>query len=124
MDKVLIRGLTLDASIGVFEWEKQVRQPLVFDLELGWDIAQAAATDDLAYALNYQAVAEYVEQLINEQHYQLLETLLDTLARRLMAEFCIPWLSIRVEKPAVVPQAKAVGLMVERGIPLASEAGR
>lgn len=124
MDKVLIRGLTLDASIGVFEWEKQVRQPLVFDLELGWDIAQAAATDDLAYALNYQAVAEYVEQLINEQHYQLLETLLDTLARRLMAEFCIPWLSIRVEKPAVVPQAKAVGLMIERGTPLASGAGR
>lgn len=115
MDKVLIRGLTLDASIGVFDWEKQIIQPLVFDLELGWDISKAAATDDLSHALNYQAVAEYVEAVIDEGHYQLLETLLEQLAQRLMSEFSIPWLRIAVEKPAVVPQARAVGLVIERG---------
>jgi len=117
MDKVVIRGLTLDASIGVFDWEKQILQPLVLDLELGWDIKKSAATDDLAYALNYQAVAEYVEAVLNERHYQLLETLLEQLAHRLMAEFSIPWLRIAVEKPAVVPQARAVGLVIERGEP-------
>ena len=52
MDKVFIRGLTVETIIGVFEWEKQVQQPLIFDLEMDWDITQAAATDDLAYALN------------------------------------------------------------------------
>lgn len=115
MDKVLIRGLALDASIGVFEWEKQILQPLVFDLDLGWDIKEAAATDDLVHALNYQAVAEYVEKVVNERHFQLLETLLEQLAQRLMREFSIPWLRIAVEKPAVVPQARAVGLVIERG---------
>ena len=115
MDKVLIRGLKLDASIGVFAWEKEILQPLVFDLELGWDIQKAAATDDLAYALNYQAVAEFVEAILAEPHYQLLETLLETLAQRIMAEFSVPCLRIQVEKPAVVPQARAVGLAIERG---------
>lgn len=115
MDKVFIRGLAVDAVIGVFEWEKQVRQPLVFDLEMAWDIRQAARTDDLAFALNYQAVTEFVETFVREQHFQLLESLLERLAEQLLATFGMPWLRITVEKPAVVPQARAVGLIIERG---------
>ncbi|WP_028294976.1 dihydroneopterin aldolase [Oceanobacter kriegii] len=115
MDKVFIEGLKVDAVIGVFDWEKQVRQPLVFDLEMAWDIRQAAATDDLAFALNYAAVTEYVENFVRAQHFQLLESLIERLADELIKEFGMPWLSIRVEKPAVVPQARAVGLKIERG---------
>lgn len=115
MDKVFIRELKVDAVIGVYDWEKQVRQPLVFDLEMAWDIRMAAATDDLMHALNYQAVTEFIEQFVREQHFQLLESLLERLAAALRKEFGMPWLSIRVEKPAVVPQARAVGLYIERG---------
>ncbi len=115
MDKVFIEGLKVDAVIGVFDWEKQVRQPLVFDLEMAWDIRQAAATDDLAFALNYAAVTEYVENFVRAQHFQLLESLIERLTDELIKEFGMPWLSIRVEKPAVVPQARAVGLKIERG---------
>ena len=115
MDKVFIRDLKVDAVIGVYDWEKQVRQPLVFDLEMAWDIRMAAATDDLMHALNYQAVTEFIEQFVREQHFQLLESLLERLAAALRKEFGMPWLSIRVEKPAVVPQARAVGLYIERG---------
>lgn len=116
MDKVFIRGLAVDAVIGVFDWEKQVRQPLVFDFEMAWDIRQAARTDDLAFALNYQAVTEAVEQFVREQHFQLLESLLERLAEHLLQTFGMPWLRISVEKPAVVPQARAVGLCIERGV--------
>ncbi|MCY0963880.1 dihydroneopterin aldolase [Parathalassolituus penaei] len=116
MDKVFIHGLAVDAVIGVFEWEKQVRQPLVFDLDMAWDIRQAARTDDLAFALNYQAVTEAVEQFVREQHFQLLESLLERLSEHLLQTFGMPWLRIRVEKPAVVPQARAVGLCIERGV--------
>lgn len=115
MDKVFIRGLKIDAVIGVFEWEKQVRQPLIFDLEMAWDIAQAAATDNLDFALNYQAVTEHIEAFVTQHQFQLLETLLEQLANELRQTFNIPWLSITVEKPAVVPQARAVGLYIERG---------
>jgi len=71
MDKVFIRGLKVDAVIGVYDWEKQVRQPLIFDLEMAWDIRLAAATDDLMHALNYQAVTEFIERFVREQHFQL-----------------------------------------------------
>ena len=103
MDKVFIRGLKVDAVIGVYDWEKQVRQPLIFDLEMAWDIRLAAATDDLMHALNYQAVTEFIERFVREQHFQLLESLLERLAEALRKEFGMPWLGIQVEKPAVVP---------------------
>ncbi len=115
MDKVFIRGLQVDAVIGVYDWEKQVRQPLVFDLDMAWDIRIAAATDDLMHALDYHAVTLFIERFVREQHFQLLESLLERLAEELLKEFGMPWLSIRVEKPAVVPQARAVGLYIERG---------
>ncbi len=115
MDKVFIRGLKVDAVIGVYDWEKQVRQPLVFDLEMAWDIGMAAATDDLTHALNYQAVTEFIEGFVAEKHFQLLESLIEHLADVLRSEFGIPWLRLQVEKPAVVPQARAVGLCIERG---------
>lgn len=115
MDKVLIKGLRVDAIIGVFDWEKQVRQPLIFDLEMAWDIRMAAATDDLTHALNYQSVSEYIQHFVREQHFQLLESLLERLADGLRKEFAIPWLGIGVKKPSVVPEAQAVGLYIERG---------
>jgi len=99
----------------VYDWEKQVRQPLVFDLEMAWDIRVAAATDDLMHALNYQAVSEFVETFVREQHFQLLESLIERLAEALRNEFGMPWIGVRVEKPAVVPQSRAVGLYIERG---------
>ncbi|MBS55183.1 MAG: dihydroneopterin aldolase [Oceanospirillaceae bacterium] len=115
MDKVFIRDLKVDAVIGVYDWEKQVRQPLVFDLEMAWDIRMAAATDDLTHALNYQAVTEFIERFVREQNFQLLESLIQRLADALLKEFGMPWIRIQVEKPAVVPQARVVGLSIERG---------
>ncbi len=115
MDKVIIRGLNVETVIGVFDWEKQVRQPLVFDLEMDWDISKAAETDDLAYALNYAAVSDRVIEFVQANQYDLLERLLVQLAETLRAEFSIPKIKIRVEKPAVAPHAIAVGLEIERG---------
>lgn len=115
MDKVFIRGLTVEAVIGVFDWEKQVQQPLIFDLEMDWDITQAAETDDLQYALNYAAVTDRVIAFVQANQYDLLERLLVQLAETLRQEFSIPKIKIRVEKPAVAPHAQAVGLEIERG---------
>lgn len=115
MDKVFIRGLKVEAVIGVFDWEKQVQQPLVFDLEMDWDITKAAETDDLAYALNYAAVSDRVIEFVQANQFDLLERLLVQLAEMLRQEFSIPKIKIRVEKPAVAPDAIAVGLEIERG---------
>lgn len=115
LDRIFIKGLSVDAIIGVFEWEQKVHQPLIFDIEMAWDIAAAAATDDLNQTLDYGAVALRVELFVAAIRVQLLETLVVELADCLMAEFGIPWISIRVEKPAVLPQTRAVGVQIERG---------
>jgi dihydroneopterin aldolase len=115
MDKVFVRGLKVETVIGVFAWEKEVLQPLVFDLTMDWDITQAAETDDLAYALNYAAVSDRVIEFVQSHQYDLLERLLVQLAEALRKEFSIPKIKIRVEKPAVAPDAIAVGLEIERG---------
>jgi dihydroneopterin aldolase len=115
MDKVFIRGLRVETVIGVFAWEKQVRQPLIFDVTMDWDITQAADTDDLAYALNYAAVSDRVIEFVQGNQYDLLERLLVQLAEMLRREFLISKIKIRVEKPAVAPDAMAVGLEIERG---------
>lgn len=114
MDKVFIRGLTIDAVIGVFDWEKQIQQPLVFDLEMDWDISQAAKTDQLEFALNYAAVSDRVIEFVQGTQFELLESLLEKLAALLIEEFDIPCLKLKVEKPAVVPQARVVGLEIVR----------
>ena len=116
MDKVFIQDLKVDAVIGVFEWEKQIQQPLHFDIEMQWDNRPAAQTDDLAYALDYAAVSESVIQFVKGHQFELLETLLEQLSQQLLHQFKMPSLTLRVEKPAVVPEARAVGIEITRSL--------
>lgn len=115
MDKVFIQGLSIQTTIGFFEWEKQIKQTLVIDLELGWDIKPAAANDELAKTLDYATISVDIEQFANENPVDLLETLAERLAAFLMATYSIPWLKLRVGKPGAVHNAISVGVEIERG---------
>jgi dihydroneopterin aldolase len=114
-DVVYIRGLRVDAVIGVHPWERTLRQTLVFDLELASDAAVAAASDALADALDYDAVSRRVREVAAANDCQLLETLAIRVADALRAEFALPWLRLRLDKPGAVPGTKAVGVLIERG---------
>ena len=116
MDKVFIRGLKVDAVIGVYDWEKQVRQPLVFDLEMAWDNRVPGRTDDVADALDYAAVSARVETCLQALRPQLLEHGAEVLAKALQDEFGITWLRLAIRKPGAVPTAQAVGVQIERGV--------
>ena len=105
MDVVYIRGLRVDTVIGVYPWERTVRQVLEFDIEMASDTAAAARSDAIADALDYHAVAERVRALAEVSSCQLVETLAETVATALMAEFAVPWLRIRLDKPGAVPGA-------------------
>ena len=115
MDIVFIRRLEADAVIGVHEWERQVRQRLRLDLELGADTARAAATDAIDDALDYNALAERVKALVAESGFRLVESLAEHVADRLRQEFGVPWLRITVHKPGAVAGAESVGVIIERG---------
>jgi len=115
LDKVFIEGLEVDTVIGVYDWERGIRQCLRLDLELGWDVRAPAAGDALAQALDYAAVAARIQAFAGEVRYLLVETFAEHLAEALMAEFGLPWLRLRVTKPGAVPAARGVGVEIERG---------
>ena len=117
MDQVFIKGLAVDAVIGVYDWERTICQRLVFDLDMGWDIRPAAAGDTLEHTLNYAAISERVQGFVEQSSFLLVETLAEQLAALLMNEFSIPWLRLQVTKPGAVPAASGgVGVLIERGV--------
>lgn len=115
MDTVFIEGLEVDTVIGAYDWEREIRQCLRLDLELGWDIVPAAIDDDLAQALDYATVCTRIQAFAAEAQFILVETFAERLSALLMAEFNIPWLRLRLTKPGAVPAASGVGVEIVRG---------
>lgn len=115
MDIVYIRDLRIDTVIGVYDWERQIKQTLSFDLEMATDIREAAATDDLQYTINYKAVSDRIIELVENFHPQLIESLAEEIAKMIIAEFHVPWLRLQVSKAGAVRAARDVGLIIERG---------
>jgi dihydroneopterin aldolase len=115
MDKVLISQLKVETVIGIYEWEKQIHQNLLIDLEMAWDNRQAADSDDYQYALCYETVSNRLTALITEKPIALIETVAELCASCVMTEFDVHWVKVRVMKPGAVPAATAVGVEIERG---------
>ena len=115
MDVIYIRDLRIDAVIGVYDWERRVKQTLVFDLEMASDIRRAAETDEIEDTLNYKAVAKRVIQYVSESEYRLVETLAEKVAAMILAEFDVPWLRLQLNKQGAVRGARDVGVVIERG---------
>lgn len=114
MDKIFIRGLELEAIVGVHGWERQIARPLVLDLDLGVDMREAAASDQVRDAVDYDAVCQRLRRLVGERQPALLETLAEGLARTLFAEFPLLSLRLAIHKPGAVPGVKDLGVEIDR----------
>lgn len=114
-DSILIEGLAVEAVIGVYDWEREVRQSLRVDLDMAWDIRPAASSDDVGLALDYAAVSEFVEAFFASCQPALLETAAEQLAASLMERFAIAGLQLTLWKPGAVPAARQVGVRIRRG---------
>ena len=115
--RVFIRALRIDTVIGVHDWERQVQQSLLLDLEMSADIRAAAASDEVADALDYSAVADRLREYAAAHSVQLVETLAERLAALLREEFGVSWVRLRLCKPGAVADARDVGVIIERGDP-------
>ncbi|WP_176494275.1 dihydroneopterin aldolase [Cobetia sp. 5-25-4-2] len=115
MDRVLIEALAVETVIGVYDWERTIRQRLVIDLEMATDIRPAAVGDDLTHTLDYAAISARIQTYADDSQFELVETFAERLAALLREEFGIPWLRMTVRKPGAVPEAQAVGVRIERG---------
>lgn len=115
MDRVFIEGLEVSATIGCHPWERRGPRPLVVDLELAHDNRPAAASDALADAVDYEAVALRIAALAAESDCELLETFAERCAQALLREFGAEWLRLRIGKPGAVRGARTAGVSIERG---------
>jgi len=116
LDIVYIRDLRIETIIGIYDWERQVRQTVSIDLEMASDIRKAAETDDIEYALNYKAVSKRLIAYVENRNALLVETLAEEIAKIIREEFNVPWLRLRLSKPGAVRGARDVGLIIERGV--------
>jgi dihydroneopterin aldolase len=115
MDIVFIEDLRVDTVIGIYDWERRVRQTLSFDIEMAFDNRVPAATDDIALTLNYKDVAKRLSTYVSESSFGLVETLAERCAAIIREEFGVSWVRLKLSKPGAVRGAKAVGVRIERG---------
>ncbi|MCB1857648.1 MAG: dihydroneopterin aldolase [Gammaproteobacteria bacterium] len=115
MDIVFIRGLRIETVIGIYDWEREIRQPVILDLEMSADVRRAAETEDIADALDYKAVSKRLISFVEESQFQLVETLAERCTEIVREEFGVAWVRLTLNKAGAVSSARDVGVVIERG---------
>lgn len=113
-DIIFLRDLAVETTIGVYDWERKIKQTLIFDLEMATDIRKAAASDDIEDTLDYKAVSKRVQAYVSESRFHLVETLAERLAALVIEEFDAPWVRLTLNKRGAVRGARDVGVIIER----------
>ncbi len=116
-DIIYISGLKIETVIGIFDWERRIKQSVILDIEMAADIRRAAASDHIDDTLNYKAVAKRLIAFVGESEFQLVETLAERIAGLIVDEFDVPWVRLRLNKKGAVRGADDVGVLIERHAP-------
>ena len=114
MDTIFIHALKTEAIIGIFDWERQVKQTVLVDLEMGVDVRKAASTDAIEDTLNYKRVAKRLLAFIEASRFHLVETLTEHIAMIVLAEFAVSWVRVDLSKPGALRSSRDVGIIIER----------
>ena len=114
MDVLFLTGMATDCIIGIWDWERRVKQRVVIDLEMASDIRKAAASDHISDTLDYKRVSKRLLQFVSESQFQLVETLTDRIAQIVITEFEVAWVRVRLNKQGAIRGSRDVGILIER----------
>ena len=114
MDRIFLSEMKIETTVGIWEWEKRIKQQVIIDIEMSADIKKAAATDQIEDTLNYKAVAKSVRKLVEESSFQLVETMAEKISELVIGEHNVSWVRIKVNKPGAIRGSKGVGIIIER----------
>jgi len=117
MDMVLIEGLEVRTVIGIYDWERDIRQTVRLDLEMAWDISKAGKTDAIEDTLDYKSVSKRLIQFVESSEFGLIESLAEHCAQIVMSEFGVSWVRLKMSKPGAVRGSENVAVLIERGTP-------
>jgi 7,8-dihydroneopterin aldolase/epimerase/oxygenase len=115
-DYLFLEGLSVDCIIGLADWERMVKQTVVLDLKLWFDIAALARKDRVDEGdFNTKALAKRVRSYVEQTDFQLIETLADRVASLVLEEFPVRSVELRLSKPGAIRGAENVGVVLFRG---------
>lgn len=114
MDKIFLSELSVECIVGIWDWERRVKQTVIIDLEMAADIRRAAATDRIDDTIDYKRVAKRLLAFVGESQYQLVETLTEAIAKVVVTEFGVSWVKVRLNKRGAIRGARDVGIEIER----------
>jgi 7,8-dihydroneopterin aldolase/epimerase/oxygenase len=114
LDKIFIHALKTEAIIGIFDWERQVRQTVLIDLEFSADIRKAALSDSIDDTLNYKKVAKRILAFVDASQFHLVESLAEHIAMLVLQEFGVQWVRVSLSKPGAIRSSRDVGVLIER----------
>ena len=115
MDIVFIRELQIETVIGIYDWERKIKQTISLDIDMASDIKKSANTDNIDDTLSYKTVAKRLIAFVEESEYELVESLAEKICQIIREEFSVPWVKLTLHKPGAVRGAKSVGVIIERG---------
>jgi dihydroneopterin aldolase len=116
MDIVFIHDLQIETVIGIYDWERKIRQTISLDIEMATDISKAAKSEDIEDALSYKTVAKRLIEFIEQSEFELVEALAERICAIVLDEFSVPWVQLTLHKPGAVRGSKSVGVRIERGV--------
>ena len=102
MDTIFLRDMKVETVIGIWEWERKIRQTVSIDLDMSADIRKAAASDSVDDTLNYKSVAKRLQAFVGDSSFQLVETLAEKIAAIVLEEFAVEWVRVRLSKPGAI----------------------
>jgi dihydroneopterin aldolase len=114
MDKIFLTGLSVECIVGIWEWERQVKQTVVLDVEMATDIRKAAASDHIDDTIDYKQVSKRLQSFVGESQFQLVETLTERIAEVIVKEFGVTWVKVKLNKQGALRGSRDVGILIER----------
>ena len=114
MDKVFIKDLEVEAVIGVYDWEREVRQLISINLEMNFNTKKAGRSDRIDDALNYKNISKCIIELTESSKSKLIENLAQKIAKTVLSEFPVSSVIVMVEKPGALRGSKSVGVTIKR----------
>jgi dihydroneopterin aldolase len=114
MDKIFLSALSVECVVGIWEWERRVKQTVIIDLEMAADIRKAARTDHIDDTIDYKKVAKRLLAFVGDSQFHLVETLTERIAELIVTEFGVAWVKVRLNKRGAIRGARDVGIEIER----------
>lgn len=99
MDKMILKGLEFQACHGVLPREKQEKQPFIVDAVLYLDLTPAGTSDDLNRGIDYNRVYHTIKAVVEKNTFNLIETLAEQVAARLLKDYPVGAVEVTVKKP-------------------------